>query len=486
MSFAELLTREQVEHVHEASLEILAEVGLLVRFEPARDLFRRHGCEVDIETNRVRFPRAVVEKYLPYLPPRFTFYARDPSFDKTIPDDSPVIVTGSSAPDILDPVTGEERRAVIADIVMIAHLIQELSAYDMFSVSVLADDAPPDQFSLARLYPALKYCSKPIRITSKDLDDARDILQLGYLVAGSEEAYREHPFITHHYCPVVSPLTMDHLSTEAVMFFAEQGLPVYPTIVPNAGLTSPMSLAGTLAQGNAEFLAAALLMQMTREGTALIYATLPTVADMRTGAYASGGIECGMLHMAHAQMAHFYNVPYGGYIGLTNSKINDAQSGYETGLSTMAGLLAGMDMMNMGGLVEALKTFDFAKAVIDDEIAQMLKRVKRGLEFSEENLAVDVIKKVGPGGSYIVEPHTIKRMKTAGLLTKLSDRDTRSQWMKKGGQDIHARAMAKVREILARPSSTLFSPEVEDRIRAHFKDLISAEMQIPEGLQVAS
>ena len=486
MSFAELLTQEQVKRVHEASLEILQEVGLLVRHAPARDLFRKHGCEVDSETNRVRFPRAIVEKYREVYPPKFTFRGRDPKYDKTIPDDSPVIVTGSSAPDILDPVTGMERRAVIADIVHIAHLIQELPAYDLFSVSVLADDAPANQFTLARLYPALKYCSKPIRITSKDLPDAKDILQIGYLVAGSEEAYREHPFITHHYCPVVSPLTMDHLSTEAVMFFAEQGLPVYPTIVPNAGLTSPMSLAGTLAQGNAEFLAAATLMQMMREGTQLIYATLPTVADMRTGAYASGGIECGMLHMAHAQMAHFYNVPCGGYIGLTNSKVNDAQSGYETGLSTMAGLLAGMDMMNMGGLIEALKTFDFAKAVIDDEIAQMLKRMKRGLEFSEENLAVDVIKKIGPGGSFIVEPHTIKRMKTAGLLTKLSDRDTRTQWEKKGAQEIHARAMARVREILAKPSSTLFSPEVEDRIRAHFTDLISAEMEVPEGLQVAS
>ena len=486
MSFAELLTREQAERVHEASLEILEEVGLMVRYAPARDLFRRHGCEVDPETNRVKFPRAIVEEYRKAYPPRFTFHARDAKYDKTIPDDSPVIVTGSSAPDILDPVTGLERRAVIGDIVRIAHLIQELPAYDMFSVSVLADDAPDNQFTLARLYPAMKYCAKPIRITSKDLPDAKDILQMAYLVAGSEEAYREHPFITHHYCPVVSPLTMDNLSTEAVMFFAEQGLPVYPTIVPNAGLTSPMSLAGTLAQGNAEFLAAATLMQMVREGTKLIYATLPTVADMRTGAYASGGIECGMLHMAHAQMAHFYNVPCGGYIGLTNSKVNDAQSGYETGLSTMAGLLSGMDMMNMGGLVEALKTFDFAKAVIDDEIAQMLKRMKRGLEFSEENLAVDIIKKIGPGGSFIVEPHTMKRMKTAGLLTKLSDRDTRSQWTKKGALHIQARAMVRVREILAKPSSTLFSADVEDRIRAHFTDLISAEMEVPEGLQVVS
>jgi trimethylamine--corrinoid protein Co-methyltransferase len=485
MSFAELLTPEQVERVHATSLEILEDVGLKVRHGPARDLFREHGCKVDSETNIVKFPRAVVEKYQKVLPPKFTFGARDPKYDRTIPDDSPVIVTGSSAPDILDPVTGKERRSVSADIVRIAHLIQELPAYDMFSVSVLADDAPDDQFTLARLYPALKYCMKPIRITSKDLDDARLILQLAFLVAGSEEAYRDHPFITHHYCPVVSPLTMDHLSTEAVMFFAEQELPVYPTIVPNAGLTSPMSLVGTLAQGNAEFLAAATLMQMVREGTPLIYATLPTVADMRTGAYASGGIECGMLHMAHAQMAHFYNVPCGGYVGLTNSKINDAQSGYETGLSTMAGVLAGMDMLNMGGLVEALKTFDFAKAVIDDEIAQMLKRMKRGLEFSEENLALDVIKKIGPGGSFIVEPHTIKRMKTAGLLTKLSDRETRSQWEKKGARDIQNRAMVRVREILAKESSTVFSPEVEARIRAHFTDLISADMEVPEGLQLA-
>ena len=195
---------------------------------------------------------------------------------------------------------------------------------------------------------------------------------------------------------------MDQLSTEAVIFFSEAGLPVYPSIVPNAGLTSPMSMAGTLAQGNAEFLAISVLMQMVREGTPTIYATLPTVADMRTGAYASGGIECGMLHMAFAQMARFYQVPCGGYIGLTNSKINDAQSGYETGMSSVAGVLAGADMLNMGGLLDALKVFDFAKAVIDDEIAQMLKRLKRGIAFTEEELALQVIAQIKPGGSFMM------------------------------------------------------------------------------------
>jgi trimethylamine--corrinoid protein Co-methyltransferase len=483
MTFADLLAPEQVQRIHEASLEILEEVGLLVRFKPARDLFSRHGCNVDEETQRVKFPRAVVEKYRKMYPPEFTFYGRDPKFDKTIPRDSPVIVTASSAPDIIDPATGQERRAESADIARIAHLINELPGYDVFSISTLADDAPAGQFTLSRLYPSLKYCLKPIRVTTTDQKDTQSIMQMAYLLAGGEEAYRAHPFLTHHYCPVVSPLTMDKLSTENVMYFASEGLPVYPTIVPNAGLTSPMSMAGTLAQGNAEFLAAATLMQMCKDGTPLIYATLGTVADMRSGAYTSGGIECGMLHMAFAQMAHFYNVPCGGYIGLTNSKLNDAQSGYETGMSGIAGLLAGMDMFNIGGLIDALKTFDFAKAVIDNEMALMMKRMKCGISFSDDDLALPLIKEIGPGGSFITAKHTIKRMKTEAVMTKIADRDARTIWEKKGATDIHARAMARVKEIMASNTGSLIPKELDDRIRAGFSGLVEGQLEMPVGWQ---
>ena len=475
MSFAELLTQEQVQRIHDAALEILEDVGLKVRYESAREIFAKHGCHVDGE--RVKFPREVVEKYRRMIPPSFTFYARDPKFDKTIPRDSPIIVTASSAPDIIDPVTGQERRADSADIARIAHLINELPGYDVFSISTLADDAPADQFTISRLYPALKYCLKPIRVTTTDHKDTLSIMKMAYLVAGGEEAYKEHPFLTHHYCPTVSPLSMDNLSTENVIYFAKEGLPVYPTIVPNAGLTSPMSMAGTLVQGNAEFLATATLMQMVKEGTPTIYATLATVADMRTGAYTSGGIECGMLHMAFAQIAHFYNVPCGGYIGLTNSKVNDAQAGYETGMSAMGGMDSGMDMFNIGGLIDALKTFDFAKAVIDDEVAQMMKRVKRGVTFSDEDLAVNLIKEIGPGGSFIVAKHTISRMKTEAVMTKLADRDARTAWVKKGAMDIQARAMKKVKEIMTSNTTSLLSPELDEKLRAEFPGMVSGELK---------
>jgi trimethylamine---corrinoid protein Co-methyltransferase len=476
MSFAELLTPEQVQRVHEASLEILEEVGLKVRYEPARNVFARHGCSVDSETLIVKFPRHVVETYRKMTPPKFTFPARDPKFTKTIPDDSPVIVTASSAPDIIDPVTGRERRAESGDIARIAHLINELPAYDMFSISTLAEDAPKDQFTISRLYPALKYCVKPIRMTTTDHKDTLATMEMAYIVAGGKEAYKENPFLTHHYCPTVSPLTMDVLSTENVMFFAEAGLPIYPTIVPNAGLTSPMSMAGTLVQGNAEYLATVVLMQMVKEGTPTIYATLATVADMRSGAYTSGAIECGMMHMAFAQIARFYNVPCGGYIGLTNSKLNDTQAGYETGMSAIAGILGGMDMFNIGGLIDALKTFDFAKAVIDDEIAQMMKRVKRGISFSDDDLAVDLIKQMGPGGSYIKPKHTSARMKTEIVMTKIADRDARSIWEKKGSTDTHAKALNKAKEIMTVNTAPFISPEVDAQLRAAFPGLVPGEL----------
>jgi trimethylamine--corrinoid protein Co-methyltransferase len=482
INFATLLTQEQVKRTHTASLEILENVGLLVRNEKARTIFERCGCRVDSVTQIVKIPPTVVEEFRLMLPPTFTFFGRDPKYDRTLPQDGPVIVTGSSAPDVIDPVTNRTRRARSDDIARIAHLINELPGYDVFSISTLADDAPPGQFTLARLYPSLKYCLKPIRSTTKDMEDIQAIMRLLYAIAGDKETYHAHPFVTHHYCPVISPLTMDQLSTEATIFFCEQGLPVYPSIVPNAGLTSPMSMAGTLAQGNAEFLAISVLMQMVREGTPTIYATLPTVADMRAGAYASGGIECGMLHMAFAQMARFYNVPCGGYIGLSNSKVNDAQSGYETGMSTVAGVLGGADMLNMGGLLDALKAFDFAKAVIDDEIALMLKRLKRGIVFDEEELALEVIAQVKPGGSFMMSQHTKKRMRSEALLTRLADRESRDSWEKKGLLDMQARAMQRVREILAHESTALFTEGVERRIRTQFKDLILGKLELPQGM----
>jgi len=479
MQFAELLDSLEVQEIHRASMEILEQVGIRVQNEKARQTFTRHNCQVDSNSHIVKFPPQVVEEYRQAFSPSFTFKGRNPDFDRTIPGDRPVIVTASSAPNILDPVTAKERRATSHDMANIAFLINELSGYDVFSISTLADDAPKGQFSLSRFYPALKNCTKPVRGNTASMKDLLDVLELGAIVAGGKEAYAERPLITHHCCPVISPLTMDVDSTESLIYLVENKLPAYGTIVPNAGLTAPMSLIGSLALGNAEFLAMSVLMQMIRPGAPLIYATLSTVADLRSGNYTPGAVETALMHMAHCQMARFYGVPSGGYIGLTNAHSNDAQSGYETGIGTTGAVLAGSDMLNMGGLLDSLLAFDFAKAVIDNEIGLMLKRFVGFPRVDPDRLALDVIKQVGVGGSYMENSHTMAHMRDTALLTRIANREMRTTWEDAGRPDAHSRALKQVQTILGRDNPNRLPNEIDARVRGRFAGLVAGEARWP-------
>jgi trimethylamine--corrinoid protein Co-methyltransferase len=476
---SQLLTDAQVHTLHEAALIILEETGLLVRNKDAREVFQRHGCRVDSEDEIVRFPRAVIEQWRQAFPSRFHFYGRDPKYDVVLPDDGPLIANASACPNVIDLESGEGRRAVSADLARIAHLINELPGYDIFSVATLAEDATEGQFSLSRFYPALKNCVKPVMSgvpTPKDVDT---LLHLGSIIAGGEAAYRERPFMTHLHSSTVSPLTMDVDSTTVSMYCAQQEIPALAAVVPNGGLTAPVTMAGTLAVANAEFLASNVLPQMLREGTPIMYYTLPTIADMRTGAYASGGIECGILQMACAQLARFYGVPCGGYPGLTNAKMPDAQAGFEKGMSPLAGMLAGEDLLVIGGLIDTLMTFSFQQAVIDSEIGEMIKRVHCGIPFDEEHLALDLIREIGPGGVYLGSQHTARHMRTAAYLPTIADRQSWQSWAKAGRLDAQDRAMQRVRDILAGDNPAAFSPDVDAEIRATFDGLVSGNSRPP-------
>ncbi len=475
MEFAKLLNDNEVKEIHESSLWILENVGIKVRNNEARELFVKAGCKLDEDNLTVKFPRSLVEEQIKNFVPKFTFRGRNPDFDITLPDDRPCIVTASSAPDIIDPKTRERRRATSQDIANIAFLVNELEGYDVFSISTLADDAPDGQFSISRFYPALKNCQKPVRSNTPNLKELLDVLELGEIIAGGKEAYRERPLINHHYCPVISPLTMDIDSTACVMYLAKEGLPVYGTIVPNAGISGPMTLAGTLALGNAEFLALAIMFQLIRPGMPMIYAVLSTAADMRTGAYTPGAVETAILQVAHSQMARYYNLPSGGYIGLTNAHINDAQSGYETGIGTTAALMGGADLFNMGGLLGSLMAFDFAKAVIDNEIALMLKRLNRGIEVEKDSIALELIKEVGPGGSFMDSMHTLQHMKDQVLFTEVAERDMLQIWEQKGKPDAESKALEIAKKILSKENPVVFSEEVDKKIRERFKGLVKGK-----------
>lgn len=481
MQYFSYLENDDIKYVHESSLEILEEVGLLVRNEKARNRFAEHGCRVDHETEMVRMPSAVVEKYRAMVPPTFTFRGRDPALDVTFPRKQPVIAPCGSAPDIVDPVTGITRRATSHDVANIAHIVNELPGFDIYSISVLADDAPPGHFSLSRFYPALKNCMKPVRTSVLDVGEARQILKLGELIAGSKETFWERPFINFGYCAVVSPLTMDFDSTENLMFFAETGVSAYSTIAPMGGMSTPLSLPGMLTIMNAEWLAACVLAQMSKAGTEKIYNFLPVFADMRDGAYAPGAIEVGMMISALCQMARFYNVPSGGYLGLTNSKVPDAQAGFEKGMSPLLGAMSGVDFIVMGGSQDALMSFDFGQLVIDNEIAQMIKTVRGGFGFSKESVSLDEIKATGPAGMFADNPSTLERMHTATFMPELADRKLREQWEDEGASTIQQRAMNKALEILSVSNLAALDVETDARIHEEFAGLVAGESISPEG-----
>ena len=469
MHFYDFFTEEQKKNIHENSLTILEETGMLVKNKDAVEIFKKNGCRVDGQM--VRFPRKIVAEKMASVPPTFTFKAQNPDFDVTLPGSRPVIVTGSSAPNVVDPITGEERRGTSRDVANIAYLINELPGFDVFSISILADDAPPDMRSLYRFYPALKNCKKPVRSNTPTIPDLEKVLDMGYTIAGSKEAYMARPFINHHYCPVISPLTYDVESTEAVIHLVKMGLPVYGTIVPNAGMTSPMSLLGSMTLGNAEFLSLCFLMQSVKVGAPVIYAVLSTVADMRAGDYAPGAIETGILHMGHSEMARFYNVPSGGYIGLTNSQMNDVQNGYETAMNTTAALLGGADLFNMGGLLGGLMAFDFAKAVIDNEIAMNLKQLRKGIPYQEKDFCLDLIHKLGPGGNYMDQAHTAKNMRKVTHYPSIGVRGFRSKWEHEGKPGAADQALALAKKILTQPNKSAFPADLDKKVRDHIPGL---------------
>lgn len=158
---AALLTPDQVEQIHDAALEVLETVGVRVGNERARAIFVRHGCALDAESGVITFPRAVVEQFIAAFPGTFTFYGREPQYDRTLPADGPLFTTGSAAPNVIDLDTGEERRARSDDIARLARLVNRLDGFDVFNIAVTADDAPPGQNTLSRVFPAFKHCPKP-------------------------------------------------------------------------------------------------------------------------------------------------------------------------------------------------------------------------------------------------------------------------------------------------------------------------------------
>ena len=441
-----VLIDDQVEDIHEASLEVLAEVGVRVEYRPALELMADCGCNVDFNKRIVKIPEHILRKALESAPSRFTLYGRKPEFDVHVNTQNVYTIGGSSALFVLD-LDGKRRPATLQDLVDLTRLQNALENLHIMHGIVNPQDIPQPGFCRRLFATVMKNTSRNYYSQAEDAQDVQDQVEMASLILGSKREVKEMPIFTEVVC-MVSPLTHPAQMTEVLMESAKCGIPVYVEVDAQPGATSPVTLAGTLVEQNANVLCGITLAQLVNSGTLCIYSIASGIMDMKTGNYSGAAPETCLLHAATDQVAHFYNLPFQGGTGI-DAVISDAQAGYERALQVLTCALSGVNFIHLSiGMMEQMLLASYEQCVIDNEILGAAFRIVKGMEINKDTIALDVIKEVGPGGNFLTHNHTLKNFRQVRWFPKLTNREKWGNWKTKGAKDMKQRANEEARRIL--------------------------------------
>ena len=463
------LSAEAIKEIHKGSLEVLSDVGIAVASHEARSIFSRHGARI-VDDNRVIIPPQLVKDAMKQAPAEFRLYGRQKRNHIHYHPGCFYTSTGGSAQYVLD-LDGERRPATCKDLHDIISLVDELPYIDLISLPVYIDDLPKESVDVNRFFAGLKNSTKHIIGAVYTIQGLAKVIRMAEIVGGKN--WKSKPIISIVLCPIISPLQLDKIVTDILIEAAKQGIITYNFSMNQVGCTSPVTIAGTLVTMNAEVLAVTTLIQLIHPGLPTLYCSVPGLTDMRTGQFITGGIEYALLNAGATQMAQFYNMPNWATAGRTDSKLPDAQAAYEHALTIPYVALSGATHVSCGaGFLDFVLTVSFDQYVIDNEIIGMVKRMQKGLETDRENLALDVIKDVGPGGSFMDSAHTIRHMRDVLHTPLLSDRHSREDWIAAGGKDASCRAREIAKEYIKNHIPRGLTPHQEQKILAEFPDIV--------------
>jgi len=460
----DLLTKDQVKRLHESSLRVLEKTGVKFWDGRAIEVLKRAGAEVDDKTGIVRFPHDLVKTAIKKAPKEILLAGRSRRFDLLLGGGRSHFGTLGTAPLVHDLHTHERRYARKTDLEDFARITNSLEHVRYFHTSVTPTDLHPSTVDIQRWAIAIKNTEKHcMGAAVYNLDNMPYLIRILEAVAGGSKEIARRPPITATECPV-PPLQHDRRPLLGMMEFAKRKLPVIVYSEPKAGATSPASLAGTLVLTNAEVLSGITLMQCVQPGAPAVYGSVATLMDMRTGGIAFGSPETGILAACTTQMARHYGIPNMTPGGRTDSKMPDEQAGYEKARTTLMAGLAGASLGNMAGLLESNLVASYEQLMIDEEIIGTTERILSGIEFDEEALAIDIIDKVGPGGIYLSQRHTMSRFKMEHYLPTVSDRDYYSAWQRGGARQIAERARERAMEALRTSQPEQLESDIEKEI----------------------
>lgn len=478
------LSQHEIERIHESALTVLETIGMGDGIPILHELAAEKGCEIT-EEGRIKFPRALVEDVLAGACRSFVFHGREAHHDMEISGSRVNFGTAGAAVSVPDFNTGRYRPSTLLDIYDFGRLVDRLPNLSWYSRTVVPAEIPDwTAMDINMAYATAVSTTKPIGISFNDAANVAPIVEMFDMMLGGEGTFAQRPFCKVHSTAIVPPLKFAPENSEVNVAAARSGMPVNLIIAAQAGATAPASLAGTLVQTTAEGLGGLVLINLVKPGHPVIFSNWPFTSDLRTGAFSGGGPEEALLNAGAAQIANFYDLPSGTAAGMTDSKLPDNQAGYEKAITN---LLVGMSGSNFvyesAGMQGSLLGCSYEALAIDNEMIGNILRVLRGIEVTEDSLAVPVIGEAVAGpGHFLGHPQTLDLMQTEYLFPELGDRNTPAVWEEDGSRDIFARAKDRVREVLSVHYPQTLPPEVDAAIRARFDiHLAEADMRAECG-----
>ena len=472
----EILTKSEIEQIHETSLRIMENVGIVFSYAPARELLAKHGAKVD--GHRVFFPRALVEENLKTVPSSFTLHARDPKKNVIIDTEHTAFVGPYGSPFVQDMDNGR-RAGSLGDFIKIVKLCHDMENIDIQShISCEASDVDANIRHNVMVYNTLKYSDKPLMGSVLGYDASKQSIEMASMVFGGMDTIREKPAIISIPC-TLTPLSYDDKMAGCIFAYAETGQPQLINSLSIAGATTPATLAGLVSLQNAEVLAGIVLAQCVNPGTPIVYSASGSNAEMRYGSLVIGSPEDAVVSLINGQLTKFYNIPCRISGALSDSKMMDSQAAYESMMTLMMAQMGGGNfILHSAGIIETYNCASFEKLMIDNEIIGMIKRIGRGVTVNQDTLAYDVIEEVGPQGQFLTHEHTFRHFRNEFYKPFLSDHQNATQWKDEGGIPIEQRANAKWKEMLENYVEPALPADVDKALQKYVEDHRMEEIHV--------
>jgi len=462
-----ILSNAQIEKIHSATLDVLELTGIKIQHPKAAEILEGAGARV--EKDRIYLPSAIVDEALSNAPFSVVLGRRNYEDSIILEGESTYFGPCLDCINYLDPITNERRAFTSEDCRINASIADGLPNFTWVMTLGLAADVTPNIADRVIARQALTYCEKPLSFCCQSRDSTRDIYEMSIVISGNEKYFKQAPNIATILSPT-SPLALSEVTIDRLLFCVEKDIPVIVCPAPSAGSTSPVTLAGTIVQSNAESLGCLVIAQILRPGFPIIYGAMPSIMDMATTIFSYGAPELSLMSAAFCQMAKHYNLPSFGTAGCSDAKYVDAQAAVEATFSLLSSSLTGANLIHDCGILDHGSVASPAYNVLINEVLGMVKRYEQGIILNDDTLALDVVNHVGPGGHFLEEEHTLNNFRDV-WYPQLFERMDYDRWLEKGAKHFEERLREVTEKALAYTPAPLPSEVLRelDRLAKHWK-----------------